>query len=227
MPGYVLAFDTAMGGCSVAVLDTRTGVAVQDGRVMERGQSEILVPLIQEIVRQAGCTMADLGLVVATVGPGGFTGLRIGLSTARSFGLALAIPVAGLRTTDVLLRAAKEKLNDQSHLLVVVETKREDFYVQEPGAEPGLRSFESLLLQYKDQPVTLCGDGVIRLQEKLGQVWPGAWRILNDVVLPDPAVMAKMGVEDMMAGTLRAPDPVYLRDADVSQSKRVQRVIAE
>lgn len=227
MPGYVLAFDTAMGGCSVAVLDTRTGVAVQDGRVMERGQSEILVPLIQEIVRQAGCTMADLGLVVTTVGPGGFTGLRIGLSTARSFGLALAIPVAGLRTTDVLLRAAKEKFNDQSHLLVVVETKREDFYVQEPGAEPGLRSFESLLLQYKDQPVTLCGDGVIRLQEKLGQVWPGAWRILNDVVLPDPVVMAKMGVEDMMAGTLRAPDPVYLRDADVSQSKRVQRVIAE
>lgn len=227
MPRYVLAFDTAMGGCSVAVLDTRTGVAVQDGRVMERGQSEILVPLIQDIVRQAGCTMADLGLVVTTVGPGGFTGLRIGLSTARSFGLALDIPVAGLRTTDVLLRAAKEKLNDQSRLLVVVETKREDFYVQEPGAEPGLRSFESLLAQYKDQLVTLCGDGIIRLQEKLGQAWPGAWRVLSDIVLPDPVVMAMMGVEDMMAGTLRAPDPVYLRDADVSQSKRVQRVIAE
>lgn len=227
IPRYILAFDTAMGGCSAAVLDAGTGRAVAQSQTMDRGQSEILVPMIQDVVRDSGLTMASLDLVVTIVGPGGFTGLRIGLSTARSFGLALDIPVAGVRTTDVLLKAAEEKHNCQSLLLVIVETKREDFYVQERGDDPSLRSVENLLMVYQDQAATLCGDGVIRLRSELGKRWPSAWQVLEDIILPDPVVMARMGAEDIRAGTVRPPDPVYLREADVSQSRRPQRVIAE
>jgi tRNA threonylcarbamoyladenosine biosynthesis protein TsaB len=227
MPRFILAFDTAMSGCSVAVLDTKTGQTAQQSRVMERGQSEILVPMILDVVKEAGCAMADLGLVVTTVGPGGFTGLRIGLSTARSFSLALDIPVAGVRTTDVLLRSAAEKTLDQNELLAVVETKREDFYVQKKDGAPSLASAADLLAVYQDRDATLCGDGIKRLQNELAQLWPARWQVLEDIQLPDPVMLARMGGEDARAGKLRPPDPVYLREADVSQSKRMQRTIAE
>ncbi len=194
---------------------------------MERGQSEILVPMIQGVVKEASLAMADLVLVVTTVGPGGFTGLRIGLSAARSFGLALNIPVAGVRTTDVILKAAMEKTKDHNALFVVIETKRDDFYAQDFGGAPRLLSADSILSAYQNRPVTLCGDGVIRLQQVLGADCPAGWRVLDDLLLPDPVVMAHMGYDDFITGKMQPPDPVYLREADVSQSKRTQRVIAE
>lgn len=227
LPRHVLAFDTAMGGCSAAVVDMKTGQAVRQSLVMERGQSEILVPMIQGVVKEAGLVMADMGLVVTTVGPGGFTGLRIGLSAARSFGLALNIPVVGVRTTDVILKAAMGNAKDHNMLLVVIETKRDDFYVQDFGGTPRLLSADSIVSAYQNHPITLCGDGVIRLQQVLSARYPAGWRAFDDLLLPDPVVMAHMGYDDFITGKMQPPDPLYLREADVSQSKRAQRVIAE
>jgi tRNA threonylcarbamoyladenosine biosynthesis protein TsaB len=227
IPRYILAFDTAMGGCSAAVLDTETGQAWSRSEAMGRGQSERLVPMAQEVMAEAGVAMADLGLIVTTIGPGGFTGLRIGLSTARSFGMALGIPVAGVRTTDVLIKSTREKLNDQNRLIAVIETKREDFYVQEDDAEPDLLSADLVLSKYKDNQVTLCGDGILRLKNDIGVVWPETFYVAENSDLPDPVMMARMGADDLKNGRLQPPEPLYLRDADVSVSKRAQRVIAE
>ena len=150
-PRYILAFDTAMGGCSVAVWNAETGDSVSETRRMTRGQSEILVPMVQDILARAGRKFSDLGLIATTIGPGAFTGLRIGLSTARSFGLALDVPVAGVLTTEAIARMAQEKTNSANKIVVIIETKREDFYVQDGSDEPVAMSGNDFLLKYKDQ----------------------------------------------------------------------------
>ena len=93
---YVLAFDSALSGCRAAVLDSQTGDGVCETFETPRGQAENLVPLIQRVVHQAGISFSDLSLVVTTVGPGSFTGLRVGLATARGLALAIGCPVQGV-----------------------------------------------------------------------------------------------------------------------------------
>jgi tRNA threonylcarbamoyladenosine biosynthesis protein TsaB len=226
-----------MAGCSVCVLDTETDAVITDTRLMMRGQSELLVPMIDDAIKLAGVTFQDLALIVTTVGPGAFTGLRIGLSAARSFGLALDIPVVGVTTTEIL---AEQFFNNNSDkrgdLLILLETKRTDLYFQpydstgKPRAGAGVASIETLLVEFADQTLTLCGDGVERLRSTLESdniVWPAGWGIANGYDMPDPLVMAKLGFAQHAAGTAKPADPVYLRGADVSISNRPQRTIAE
>lgn len=230
---YILAFDTAMSGCSVAVLDTGTGQAISETKVMVRGQSELLVPMVDEIVAKAGITFQDLSLIVTTIGPGAFTGLRIGLSAARSFALALDIPVAGVTTTEVL---AQKFFNDhkgkRGDPLVLIETKRTDLYFQPfDGAgnaleEAGVMSIAGLRDRFGDQALFVCGDGAARCKAELGTDWPETWNMVEGYDLPDAVVMAQLGDEQQKAGLLKPPTPLYLRDADVSVSTRPGRVIA-
>lgn len=233
---YVLAFDTAMAGCSVCVLDTETDAVITDTRLMMRGQSELLVPMIDDAIKLAGVTFQDLALIVTTVGPGAFTGLRIGLSAARSFALALDIPVVGVTTTEIL---AEQFFNNNSDkrgdLLILLETKRTDLYFQpydstgKPRAEAAVASIDALLAEFADQTLSLCGDGVERLRATLESdniVWPTGWAMASGYDMPDPILMAKIGFAQHAAGTAKPADPVYLRGADVSISNRPQRTIA-
>ena len=225
-PRYILAFDTAMGGCSVAVWNAETGDSVSETRRMTRGQSEILVPMVQDILARAGRKFSDLGLIATTIGPGAFTGLRIGLSTARSFGLALDVPVAGVLTTEAIARMAQEKTNSANKIVVIIETKREDFYVQDGSDEPVAMSGNDFLLKYKDQSVIICGDGVFRFKAGFEKSWPVSWTVQDGCDLPDPTMIARIACENMKSGRTRPANPLYLRDSDVSQSSRPVRVIA-
>ena len=95
---------------------------------MTRGHAERLVPLIQETLVQARCDFPDVGLIATSVGPGAFTGLRIGLSTARALGLALNIPVVGVTTLAALAAAYFDKQPEPDDCLILIETKRTDFF---------------------------------------------------------------------------------------------------
>lgn len=93
----VLALDTALGTCSVAVVDFPDGtVRASLSRAMDRGHAEALLPMVAEAVGALEGGFAGLNRIVTTVGPGSFTGLRVALAAARSFGLALEIPVVGV-----------------------------------------------------------------------------------------------------------------------------------
>jgi len=229
----ILAFDTALGGCGVAVLKTATNDIVTEFRPMTRGQSELLIPMVDELMSRAGVDYPELGLIVTTTGPGAFTGLRIGLSAARSFGLALEIPVTGVTTTAVLARKFVQDHRDlQNDFLVIIETKRSDLYFQhfrasgEAAEIAGVSSVEMLVNDFGSDRLMICGDGVGRLKETLGENWPEAWGAVAGYDFPDPAVLAEIGGEQFRAGNLQPANPVYLRDADVSVSTRIGRTIA-
>lgn len=229
----VLAFDTALGGCAVAVVDTETGQAVADVAAMTRGQSEVLVPAIQAVMDKSGWSFTDLDLIATTVGPGAFTGLRIGLSAARSFGLALDIPVDGVLTTECIAQDLINKNNKlNGDVLIVLETKREDFYTHlfscnfKVLQDVSAFSRETTLAQYQDRTLIVCGDGAARLHSELGPSWPEHWTLVKGYDLPDPVTIAQIAATRRQSGQPLPPDPVYLRDADVSVSARPARTIA-
>lgn len=230
----ILALDTALGGCGVAVLNTATGRVFSELRPMARGQSELLVPMVGAVMEQAGLDYKDVGLIVTTIGPGAFTGLRIGISAARSFALALDIPVTGVTTMDVLASGffKKNKIL-QGDLLIIVETKRSDLYFQhfhadgKPATAAGVASMDALLKEFGGMKLTLCGDGAGRLRDGLAQNWPENWHMESGYDLPDPAILAAIGFERQKTGRLQPADPLYLRGADVSLSTRPARTIAE
>ena len=83
----VLAIDTALESCSAAVLDTEAEIfRAGQSLPMKRGHAEALMPLIDEVMKAAGVSYAALDRIAVTVGPGSFTGLRVGISAARGLG---------------------------------------------------------------------------------------------------------------------------------------------
>lgn len=95
----ILAIDTSCGAVSACVLDSGAQEPVaRHSEAMERGHAEALAPLVERLMFGVEGGFASLDRVAATVGPGSFTGIRVGLATARAMGLALNVPVVGVST---------------------------------------------------------------------------------------------------------------------------------
>jgi len=97
----VLGIDTSLDACSAAIV--RDGETLAHLREeMNRGQAERLAPMVREVAQQAGVTFAELDRVAVTTGPGSFTGVRVGLSFARTLALSLGKPCVGVSTLEAL-----------------------------------------------------------------------------------------------------------------------------
>lgn len=212
---YVLAFDTSTAACSAAVWhDGR--IMARRGAAMARGQSEALVPMVVEVMAEAGLAFADLSLIGVTVGPGAFTGVRIGLATARAMGLASGLPVAGLLTTEAIAHNVAAAERQGRTVLAVIDAKRADVFLQAfderlaplgevrgvlPEAVAGLFG----------GPLLLVGDGAGRVRPQLPEA-----RLSAAAGVPDAAVVAAVLAERWRQGRALPPEPVYLRPPDVT-----------
>ncbi len=211
----ILAFDTSTAACSAAVW--RDGeILARRFTPMARGQSEALVPMIVAVMAEAGVNYGDLSLIGVTVGPGAFTGVRIGLATARAMGLAADRPVAGVLTTEAIAHNVPEAQRQGRTLLVAVDAKRADVFVQPfRGDLAPLGPVRGLLPEAVPElgyatPV-LVGDGAERVLPHM----PDA--VLADAVgWPDAAVVAAVLARIWPEGRALAPEPVYLRPPDVT-----------
>ena len=99
----ILAIDTSCGAASVAIVESGEiePLAVVS-RVMTRGHAEALAPMAEEAALALAGGLATLDRIVVTIGPGSFTGIRVGLAMARAMGLALGVPVVGVSTLAAL-----------------------------------------------------------------------------------------------------------------------------
>lgn len=216
----VLGLESATSGCSAALWD--------EGRVvahrlppMARGQAEALVPMAQAVLAEAGVGFQDLDRIAVTVGPGAFTGLRIALAAARGFALAAAIPVVGVTSFEAVARALPEDERAGRGLLVAIDSRRTEPFLQlfdaalEPVDEPVLLAPDAVPPWLAGRgPLLVAGDGAAALGPVLagraGTVFaqgPG---------VPDAAVVAALGAQ-RSAGL--PPQPLYLRPPDVTLPK--------
>ncbi len=104
----ILALDTSMGACSAAVLRSDGAARGLSARQEEmgRGHAEALMPMVAEIMAEAGLTCAELDLIAATLGPGSFTGVRIAIAAARGLALVTGAKLFGTDSLSVMARSA-------------------------------------------------------------------------------------------------------------------------
>lgn len=225
----LLAIDTALNACSAAIVDGRPG---EEWRVLARvasaggkGNAERLLPLLDQAKREAGLELADLDGIVATVGPGSFTGIRTALATARGLGLALGKPVWGVTTTQALaqaaiLAAAMPGQGPGHGVVAVIDARRDEVYIQvfaadgSPATEPLLLALADAAALLPGDPVQLVGSGAALLKEAARR---------DDLILspadpdPDPVIVAKLAAG--MPVPDHAPAPLYIRPPDAALPK--------
>ncbi|HEU0070634.1 MAG TPA: tRNA (adenosine(37)-N6)-threonylcarbamoyltransferase complex dimerization subunit type 1 TsaB [Alphaproteobacteria bacterium] len=209
----VLAFDTACDACSAAVWQDGE-LRAQEFAAMARGQSEALMPMIARVMALANVGFADLAGIGVTNGPGAFTGLRIGLAAARAMALASAKPAIGVTTLEAIAAAA----NIAGELVVAIDAKREDLYLQRfANGAPAESPYAALPGAFVAPagPYALAGDGAARLFETLPQETRARVSLLAEPRLPDAAVVARLAAERLAAGVdIASPRPLYLRPPD-------------
>ena len=123
----LLAIDTAGERCAACVLDAGTDrILARADPPIGRGHAERLFGIIDGVLAQADLAYGDLGRIAVTVGPGSFTGIRVGVAAARGLALALAVPAVGVTTLEALAAAGAQ--HPESPVLAVQDAKRGEVY---------------------------------------------------------------------------------------------------
>jgi tRNA threonylcarbamoyl adenosine modification protein YeaZ len=200
----LLAFDTATPYVTVALHDGDDVVAERRSEQrMKHGEQ--LAPLVEAVLADAGIVRQDLTAIAVGVGPGPFTGLRVGLVTARTLAFVLEIPVYGVCSLDVLaVEAARGSLADRE-FVVATDARRKEVY----------------LASYDERGRRLEGPGVLRPADAAtdlpvvgegGELYPEAFPDRRDPTLPSAGWLARAVAEEL--AELHDPEPMYLRRPD-------------
>jgi tRNA threonylcarbamoyladenosine biosynthesis protein TsaB len=216
----LLAFDTATPYVTVALHD---GASEGEQRVVAERRSEQrmkhgeqLAPLIEQVLADAGIVRQDLTALAVGIGPGPFTGLRVGLVTARTLAFVLDIPVYGVCSLDVVaLEAALGRDPVGTDFVVATDARRKEVY----------------LASYDDQGRRLDGPEVVRPAEAAtdvpvagegAELYPEAFPRGHAPVLPSAGWLARAVAEEL--AELHDPEPMYLRRPDAIAPGAPKRV---
>ena len=197
----ILSIDTCLGACSCAIV--RDGEPLASAfEPMTRGHQERLAPMVEATMKQAGVAFADLTRIAVTVGPGSFTGLRVGLAFAKGLGLALGKPVVGVGALEAL--GAEEA----GRVLALADARRGQVYWQafvdgRPLNEASASTLEDAAGFFVPDIVT--GPGAALVESR----FPGA--SVTGRPAPDPVAVARLGAARLDPERLR---PLYLRTPD-------------
>ena len=170
----ILAFDAAGSACSAALW---AGGAIKARRfeTMRRGHAERLVPMIEEVMAESGCDYGALDAIAVTCGPGGFTGVRIGLATARGLALARGLPLHGIDNFEAVAAGVPATLRQGRDIAVLLDAKREEFFLKlfsaalEPLSAAACISPAALVRALPAGPLLLAGDAVDAGLERFGR----------------------------------------------------------
>ncbi|MFI6893473.1 tRNA (adenosine(37)-N6)-threonylcarbamoyltransferase complex dimerization subunit type 1 TsaB [Streptomyces sp. NPDC050256] len=210
--------DTATPAVTVALHDG-TRVVAESGQVDARRHGELLLPAVDRVLAEAGVKLDAVTEVVVGVGPGPYTGLRVGLVTAATFGSALSVPVHGICTLDALAYAAGQA-GVAGPFAVATDARRKEVY---------WARYEDSLTRTGEPAVDRPAD----IAEQLaGLPVAGAGAVLYPDAFPDArgpehvaaGAMAALAAERLAAGdALLPPQPLYLRrpDAQVPKNYKV------
>lgn len=220
----ILAFDTAMNACSVALIE---GATVH-GHIAEkrrRGHAEALLPMIESVLQESVVSYAMLDMIAVSVGPGTFTGLRIGLAAARGMALAAGKPLLGITTLEALAVSVPTEVAAGRPVAVAADARRGEIYFQlfdrladapliAPRMAPAAIPPAEALALLGNAPAVLLGSGAPLLAALAG--FDGdRLQILDLDPDPDALHIARLAhARGLPPPGAPLPAPVYLRAPD-------------
>jgi len=221
----LLALDTATSAVTVALHDGERIVA-EDSLVDARRHAETLTPMIASVVATAGRRPADLTGVAVGVGPGPFTGLRVGLATAVTLGLTLDIPVHGVCSLDALAHAAAGAGDGPSDFVVATDARRKEVYWARYRFSAGMTQRISGMPQVS-RPAELPDE--IRALPAAGRgpvLYPDCFAgALEPLDVPAGALASYTVAELVRGHELLPASPLYLRQPDAKPSAGTKSVL--
>jgi tRNA threonylcarbamoyl adenosine modification protein YeaZ len=218
----LLAFDTATPAVTAALYDTdAAAVLAEETRIDARRHGELLLPAVDRVLSSAGVRREDLGAIAVGIGPGPYTGLRVGLVTAAALGSALDLPVHGVCTLDGIAHAARAQ-GLTGPFAVATDARRKEVYWARYDAE-GERVTEPAVDRPAEIAERLSGIPVV-----------GAGALLYPDAFPDArppehvsaGALAGFAAERLAAGReLPQPLPLYLRRPDAQVPANYKTVL--
>ena len=191
-----------------------------------RAHAELLTPHILECLESASITAAELDAVVVGVGPGPFTGLRVGMATAAAFADAIGVAVHGVCSLDGLAARARSAGVDGDVVVVTDARRREAYHARYDGE--GVRTSGPIVGPAAE--IEVGGAAVVGDAARLAEI-PGVGSAtdvegaagLAELTSPDPAGLVAVAATGVLAGAEPAPlEPLYLRRPDAVPPKRVE-----
>ncbi len=229
MSDRILLIETSTALCSVALAEEGRITASRES-VEPRAHAVLTAPFVQQVLGERGLRAADLDAVCVSAGPGSYTGLRVGVSTAKGVCFAAGVPLLSVGTLDVLVaQAAADGLLPAGcrYVIPMIDARRMEVYtaVFTPDGqrltevEPRVVDAESFRQERSEGPVLFIGDGAGKCSETLAG--PDAHFVQ---VCPRAAAMLAPAMQEFRAGNFRDVayfEPFYLKDfvATVSRKK--------
>ncbi|KEG21138.1 tRNA (adenosine(37)-N6)-threonylcarbamoyltransferase complex dimerization subunit type 1 TsaB [Bartonella bacilliformis] len=220
---FILTIDTAFTHCIVALIH-HTSVITRISERMNKNHAEKLIEQIAQTIHNANITLDQINRIAVNIGPGSFTGVRTGVSTAKALALALEIPAIGISSLEALATQALQQASNEdtlSAITVVIEAGRGIFYHQNFNkdltalSEPSLRTLEHIIADLPQQTI-LIGSAVNTIalhirNNKINTV------IISDQITCETADIAIYAHLATNKQPQASPRPLYLRDADAKQ----------
>jgi tRNA threonylcarbamoyladenosine biosynthesis protein TsaB len=205
----VLAIDTAGSDCSACIYDSAANAVLSEvSETIGKGHAERLMGMIDAALTQADVPLKSIERIAVTIGPGSFTGIRVGVAAARGFALSLGIEAVGVTTLEVLA-ASHLREAPGAPVMVTMDAKRDEVYLQAFNADGSANGEPSL---------TLVKDAVVALQTFGGLPAGSGAPLLQGSDLGgekdhfEIGLVARIGAAKP-AGAPR-PKPLYLRGPD-------------
>jgi tRNA threonylcarbamoyladenosine biosynthesis protein TsaB len=221
----ILAIDTALGACSACVLDSSEPAPIAiEQTAMERGHAEALMPMIERVMGKVEGSFSSLDRVAVTIGPGSYTGLRVGISAARAIALAAGIPAIGIST---LAASAAPFIGREGGRVVAaaVDAKHGQVWFQAMNAQ-GKQLVSVRQVNHRDAaraigagPVSLVGSAALAVANEAWAIGLDAL-VVDDAKAPDVTWVARLG---MIADPGSAPPrPLYLKAPETTPQDRAR-----
>jgi tRNA threonylcarbamoyladenosine biosynthesis protein TsaB len=215
----LLVIDTALGACTAAVFEDDRALAVRF-EPMTKGHQERIGGLVRDVVAEAGDGFDSLDRIGVTVGPGSFTGLRVGLAFAQGLGAALGRPVVGISALDALAASLEDATGP---IAALIDARRGQVYARlfSDGAPFGQDEALSLgdaaqRIAELSPNVVLVGNGAAVLADAFPDL---KFALRDDRVAPSPEALARLSAAADPA--THPPRPLYLRAPDATPPTRL------
>jgi tRNA threonylcarbamoyladenosine biosynthesis protein TsaB len=225
--GKILNIETSTRVCSVALAVDGKTIALQESNTESSHARQITV-FAEQIMYKSGLTFQDLDAIAVSKGPGSFTGLRIGVSTAKGFCYSLDKPLISVGTlkslaNGMILKLTAEGENPADFLFCpMIDARRMEVYTAVYGSR--LQEIRKVLAEVIDEnsffdffrqkkPLIFVGDGAAKCKEILSKVSPNA--IFREEFLASATYMAPLAEEKLKAGDFEDTayfEPFYLKD---------------